>query len=149
MLRFGGTDKSDMAQRYASFLKALLFQWCKREEEQGRSPTKAQQLTAEMLFGSGSIGARGSVTNAMLMWSLTLLDSYGGEFPEVLRRNILRGINSTVGVHRCSSDMRQGSVPPAMGQAWLGSKQQHATVPQTQRFISPNAIEIGLRCFSA
>ena len=149
VLRFGGTDKSDMAQRYASFLKAFLSQWYKHEEEQGRSPTKTQQLTAEMLFGSGSIGAWGSETNAMLMWSLTLLDSYGGEFPEVLRRNILRGINSAVGAHRCCSDMRQGSVPPAMGQAWLGSKQQHATAPQTQRFISPNAIEIGLRCFSA
>ena len=113
----GGT-LSERQQHTANRLRQLLFNWYADEEREGRQHTRVQQFTTEMIFGD-VIGTWGSETNAVLLWSQTLLARFASQLPEELRRNLVRGVHSAVGIYQFCADSVGCSTSPSAAQDGL------------------------------
>ena len=76
-------------------VRELLFVWYNEEAERGRNHARVQHLTSEMVGGPGDeMSSWGAETNGLLIFSRTLLRSYGELLAEQSRRQFERGLDS-------------------------------------------------------
>ena len=124
MFQATGTAR-EIEQHAVNMLRGVLFSWYDEEERRKRFHTRVQQFTFEMVFGGDVIGTWGSETNALLLWSRTLLDRFSDHAPKNLRLNLHRGIHSAVGMYVfCTSD-RGGVATPMAAQEFCNRAKVH------------------------